>query len=764
MGSPLTGASPYADRVGLIKTSDKGALSTTLKQIGDGAGNDSPLYLATNKIGFNEAVNMTKTSTEINNTVAKVAYISVTQNVDLDAIETNSNASKVKTDLITVTGAVDLDTISSTYLSTSAAASTYLTQANAASTYLTQANAASTYLSISGAPAAVRAVTLSGLSITGGAITSSDTILAAFGKLQNQVNAVLGGAAYQGTWNASTNSPSLSSGTGTQGYYYVVSVAGSTNLDGITDWKVGDWAIFNGTTWDKVDNTDAVSSVDGMIGAVDLSATYQPISSNLTTYAGIAPSANVQTLLGAANYSAFRTSLGVAIGSDVQAYNATLAAVAGGTYTGASSITTLGTIATGTWNATSIGPTKGGTGISTYTTGDILYASATNTLSKLAAGTNAYVLTMSGGVPTWAAASGGGGGSGDMVAATYDPANIAEQLVGLTATQTLSNKTLTAPKIVNGGYIADANGNEILEFETTASAVNHLKIVNDITNGDPYIEVVGNDTNVGMYMVMKGSGFFALDSTVATTGSSRGPYAVDLQLQRNSASQIASGNGSFVVGYQNTCSGSYSSAFGNNNISSGQSSFALGNSVTASGQETFAGGFRTRATMRGQFAWSGGMHTTGGNTGDNQFSMLVARRYITGATTGQTGITLYIGDGTSTEIIPDVTSLTYRTWTVEIRWNVVISATSGTTTGLAASDTVGAVDTIVLKKTGSTVTVIESTLGTIIGSTNLKTGLSMGYTASGTNFRINLVAPTFAGGGSLTLKTNAVLHITENGY
>lgn len=52
--------------------------------------------------------------------------------------------------------------------------------------------------------------------------------------------------------------------------------------------------------------------------------------------------------------------------------------------------------------------TKGGTGIATYTTGDILYSSASNVLSVLAAGTNGYVLTLAGGVPTWAAAAGGG--------------------------------------------------------------------------------------------------------------------------------------------------------------------------------------------------------------------------------------------------------------------------------------------------------------------------------------------------------------------
>ena len=69
---------------------------------------------------------------------------------------------------------------------------------------------------------------------------------------------VAGGVIYRGTWDAATNDPTLTSGVGTKGDYYVVSVAGSTNLDGITDWQPGDWAIFNGTVWQKVDNTEVV--------------------------------------------------------------------------------------------------------------------------------------------------------------------------------------------------------------------------------------------------------------------------------------------------------------------------------------------------------------------------------------------------------------------------------------------------------------------------------------------------------------------------
>jgi hypothetical protein len=84
--------------------------------------------------------------------------------------------------------------------------------------------------------------------------------------------AILGALNYQGTWNAATNTPTLTSSVGTKGYYYVVSVAGNTDLNGITDWQIGDWAVYNGTAWQKIDNTDVVTSVNGQVGAVVLDA------------------------------------------------------------------------------------------------------------------------------------------------------------------------------------------------------------------------------------------------------------------------------------------------------------------------------------------------------------------------------------------------------------------------------------------------------------------------------------------------------------
>ena len=120
---------------------------------------------------------------------------------------------------------------------------------------------------------AVLAKVLTGLNVVGSSLVATDNLLEAFGKLQNQINSILGGAIYQSTWAASTNTPTLANGVGTKGHYYVASDNGSVNFGaGAIDFKTGDWAIYNGTIWEKVDNTDAVASVNGFIGAVNLTS------------------------------------------------------------------------------------------------------------------------------------------------------------------------------------------------------------------------------------------------------------------------------------------------------------------------------------------------------------------------------------------------------------------------------------------------------------------------------------------------------------
>ena len=152
---------------------------------------------------------------------------------------------------------------------------------------------------------------LTGLTVTGGSISASDSILQAFGKLQNQVNSLYGGAIYQGTWNALTNTPTLTSSVGTQGYYYIVNVAGNTVLDGISDWNVGDWAIFDGTAWQQVDNTDTVVSVNGKVGVVVLTTTDINEGTNLYYTDGRARAAITLTTTGSSGASTYNNISGI---------------------------------------------------------------------------------------------------------------------------------------------------------------------------------------------------------------------------------------------------------------------------------------------------------------------------------------------------------------------------------------------------------------------------------------------------------------------
>jgi hypothetical protein len=109
--------------------------------------------------------------------------------------------------------------------------------------------------------------------ITNGGGTSQ-AVLDALASLQAQIDALIA-LDYKGTWNASTNTPTLASSTGTSGDYYIVSVAGTTNLNGITDWQPGDWLIFNGNVWQKIDQSwataganDNITSMTGITGGI----------------------------------------------------------------------------------------------------------------------------------------------------------------------------------------------------------------------------------------------------------------------------------------------------------------------------------------------------------------------------------------------------------------------------------------------------------------------------------------------------------------
>jgi hypothetical protein len=111
--------------------------------------------------------------------------------------------------------------------------------------------------------------------------------------------------------------------------------------------------------------------------------------------------------------------------------------------------------------------------------------------------------------------------------------NVAVSTVGfttLTGVETLTNKTLTAPKIANGGFVADANGNEQIIFTTTASAVNELTVVNSATGNAPEISSTGGDTNIDLKITPKGTGNVLLSGIVTAKGDGS---STDGQIQLN---------------------------------------------------------------------------------------------------------------------------------------------------------------------------------------------------------------------------------------
>lgn len=92
------------------------------------------------------------------------------------------------------------------------------------------------------------------------------------GKLKaSQVpDSLVSGLTFRGAWDADSNTPEIpASGSGNEGYFYVVNVAGGTEIDGISTWELGDWIVSNGTVWARIPATAApVNSVAGKTGDV----------------------------------------------------------------------------------------------------------------------------------------------------------------------------------------------------------------------------------------------------------------------------------------------------------------------------------------------------------------------------------------------------------------------------------------------------------------------------------------------------------------
>lgn len=274
------------------------------------------------------------------------------------------------------------------------------------------------------------------------------------------------------------------------------------------------------------------------------------------------------------------------------------------------------------------------------------------------------------------------------------------------------------------------------------------------------IAASSSEANMGISIVPRGTG--SLTAAVADNtnagGNSRGQNSVDWQTATRTASnQVASGNFSVLGGgFQNRVS-AYAGVVlgGNNNFVDGQNGTAGGANCRAASNYTFAIGYYAYSYIYGMQSRASGFHSV---QGDAQASGLIVRRNQAGLATGDTSI-LYT-DGAAGLLVPDGST---RFWTVQIWYNSFVTARAGTTTGVAVNDSFGGSDLLYVTKVAGVLTIIGGSTTLFFKSVGGMGTAGRTYTVGGSNnLLISIVAPTFAGGGTLTLKSVARIELVEN--
>jgi hypothetical protein len=356
--------------------------------------------------------------------------------------------------------------------------------------------------------------------------------------------------------------------------------------------------------------------------------------------------------------------------------------------------------------------------------------------------------------------------------------------------------------------------------------------------------IAASTTNANLVIAPNGTGALmaSIPDGTATGGNARGDDAVDLQIIRAAATNVASGNYSVISGGQsntasiahgtvsggqsnvastnthttvvggqgNTSSGQHSMSGGLSSVASGAYTIGLGYRATAnttgaicianndgsgtptaggiwsnvvggvssstsntyasalggfrniaSGYGSYALGYRTEAYLRGQMTLSGGFIL---ETSDMQQSLLTPYKSATLASAATTVLSLD-GTGVTQLVIPNGNN---RMWNVQVRWVAVVTAITGTATGVTVGDTKTSTDLLAVAKRGGVTTVSAHTsagthaIETIAGSL---TAANIAYTAGASQeMAITFTGPTFAGGGSVTMRVVAAISLTEVAY
>jgi trimeric autotransporter adhesin len=266
--------------------------------------------------------------------------------------------------------------------------------------------------------------------------------------------------------------------------------------------------------------------------------------------------------------------------------------------------------------------TSGGTGLISYTQGDLLYATSSTTLGRLAdvATGNALISGGVGADPSWGkigltthvsgtlpVANGGTNASTASITAFNNITGYtASGATGTTSTNLVfsTSPSLTTPRVITS--INDTNGNELFGVTATASAVNELTIANAATGNNPALSATGGDTNIGINLTPKGTGKVTVtnDATINTMTVGRGP--------NNNTGNFVAGTGFTAITTAAYCTSIGTSVLAN--TTTGDYSTSVGH---ASLNQNVGGTGNTAVGVNGLFSNTSGNNNTciGNNAG-----------------------------------------------------------------------------------------------------------------------------------------------------
>jgi hypothetical protein len=297
-----------------------------------------------------------------------------------------------------------------------------------------------------------------------------------------------------------------------------------------------------------------------------------------------------------------------------------------------------------------------------------------------------------------------------------------------------SLNTSSGNNSTTSGYrnTASGNGSVALGWENNASGIYAIALGNFSNASSNYSTVSGGQNNT----------------------ASTGLNATVVGGQGNTSS----GQHSISGGSGNAASGQNSTAFGGSNNAQSQSSVTLGQQNVTSQPYSFSSGYFASSYLYGQESRQNGRFDS---AGDAQASQLIARKFDD-LTTGGTTVLSLDGTGITNLIIPTNVN---RVWNVVASWVAVVIGTSGTTTGVNIGDVITQCNLFAFKKIAGISSVVGSVTNVATHNDAGMASASMGYTAGASQeLALTFTAPTFSGGGSVTLRIVNKLMLTEVAY